>query len=122
MLTGMQTTKQRLGAFGESAAAKFLVDRGYRILDRNYRCEIGEIDLIVRDGRWLVFVEVKTRSGGGYGHPFESITAQKLSRMRKLAAYWCQLNAAPGTRFRLDAVSVLVRERRVLIEHLKQVG
>lgn len=118
----MQTSKQRLGEFGESSAAEFLTARGYQILERNYRCEFGEIDIIAKENRWLVFVEVKTRSGGGYGHPFEAITNQKLARMRKLAAHWAALHSTIGTRFRLDAVSVLVRDGRVLIEHLKQVG
>ncbi len=117
----MQTTRQRLGTFGENAAVEFLSSRGYQIIDRNYRCELGEIDIVAQDGRWVVFVEVKTRSGGGYGHPFEAITKQKLNRMRKLAAHWSDLHSAPGARFRLDAVSVLVRDGRVLIEHLKQV-
>jgi len=117
----MQTTRQRIGQFGENAAAEFLKDRGYEVIERNYRCPIGEIDIVARDGRWLVFVEVKTRTGGRYGHPFESITNQKLARMRRLAAHWSELHNRDGLRIRLDAVSVLFRNERVLIEHLKQV-
>jgi putative endonuclease len=117
----MQTNNQRLGKYGEDSAAQFLANRGYQIIERNYRCPLGEIDIIARDGKWLVFVEVKTRSGGGYGHPFESITKEKLGRMRRLAAHWTTQNSFAGTQIRLDAVSVLLRGGRVLIEHLKQV-
>ena len=117
----MQTPKQRLGQYGEDSAAQFLENRGFQIIERNYRCPIGEIDIIARDGKWLVFIEVKTRSGGGYGHPLESITNQKLARMRTLANHWSHQNAVNSKHIRLDAVSVLVRNGRVLIEHLKQV-
>jgi putative endonuclease len=117
----MQTTKQRLGAFGEDSAAAFLIERGYEILARNFRSEIGEIDIIARSGRWLVFVEVKTRSSGDYGDPFEAITTSKLKRMRRLAGQWSNQFGSPTDQIRLDAVSVLVRNGRVLIEHLKQV-
>jgi putative endonuclease len=117
----MQTSKQRLGAFGEDAASAFLVERGYQIVARNYRCEFGEIDIIARASKALVFVEVKTRSGGGYGSPFEAITTQKLARMKRLAAHCANHFATPGEQIRLDAISVLVRDGRVLIEHLKQV-
>lgn len=117
----MQNTNQRLGKFGEDAAAKFLSERGYQIISRNFRCEIGEIDIIASIDNWLVFVEVKTRSGGGYGDPFESITSSKLQRMRRLASFWMNQFAGSGKRARLDAISVLVRDGRVLIEHLKQV-
>ena len=117
----MQTPKQLLGKYGEDSAVQFLENRGYQIIDRNYRCPSGEIDIIARDGKWLVFVEVKTRSGGGYGHPFDAITKQKLARMRLLANHWSHQNAVASKHLRLDAVSVLVRNGRVLIEHLKQV-
>jgi putative endonuclease len=117
----MQTANQRLGTFGESAAADFLSALGYRIIERNFRCELGEIDIIAQDGHAIVFVEVKTRSSGLYGHPFEAITKEKLLRMRRLALHWSELYSKPGERYRLDAVSVLVREGRVFIEHLKQI-
>ena len=115
------TQKQILGKYGEDLAAKYLLDRGYEILERNWRCALGEIDLVAKDKNGFVFVEVKTRSGTGYGHPFEAITATKVSRMRRLVAHWCKQNDKSGAQVRLDAISVLVRSGRVAIEHLKQV-
>lgn len=117
----MQNSKQVLGRYGEDRAHDFLIDLGYQIIERNWRCSLGEVDLIARDGQRIVFVEVKTRRGDGSGHPFEAVTATKLSRMRKLAAEWCAENRATGVAVRLDAISVLVRHGRVYIEHLKQV-
>lgn len=113
--------KQLLGKYGEDVAAKFLQDRGYYIIDRNWRCSIGEIDLVAKYKSRLVFVEVKTRNGTGYGHPFEAITNSKVLRMRKLVSHWCVQNGALGSEVRLDAIAVLVRGGRVGIEHLKQV-
>jgi putative endonuclease len=113
--------RQTLGRYGEERAAIYLSDRGYEILERNWRSRNGEIDLITRDRGLIVFVEVKTRNGSAYGHPFEAITAEKVSRMRRLAAEWCSAKQVSGRKVRLDAISVLISGGRVSIEHLKQV-
>jgi putative endonuclease len=110
--------KDDLGRLGEDCAAAFLTDAGYRLLERNWRCSQGEIDLVVeRDGE-VVFVEVKTRSGVGFGHPFEEITAEKLARLRRLAAAWCRQAAARPLRIRIDAIAVIASAGAPpLIEH-----
>lgn len=113
--------RQDLGRYGEERAAKFLQDRGYEIIDRNWRCQVGEIDIVARDNERLVFVEVKTRSGSGFGHPFEAITANKVARMRRLVADWCIAKQVSGVKVRLDAIAVLITHGRVHIEHLKEV-
>ena len=101
--------KDELGRLGEERAAVFLVAAGYRVLARNWRCDQGEIDLIIeRDGE-VAFVEVKTRSGTRFGHPFEAITVQKLARLRRLAAAWCDQAMTRPARIRIDAVSVIAR-------------
>jgi putative endonuclease len=115
------TQKQFMGKYGEDLSAKYLQDRGYQIIERNWRCNLGEIDLIAKEGNRIIFVEVKTRNGSGYGHPFEAITALKVSRMRKLAAQWCAENKSAGSKVRLDAIAVLIQNGKVAIEHLKQV-
>lgn len=81
--------KDDLGRRGEDLAAQFLSDAGYTIIDRNWRCPRGEIDLVARDGNDTVFIEVKTRSSTAFGHPFEAITTQKLARLKRLAHAWC---------------------------------
>jgi putative endonuclease len=113
--------RQSLGRYGEDRAAGYLQDRGYEIIDRNWRCSAGEIDLVANEKGRIVFVEVKTRNGSGYGHPFEAITAKKVARMRRLAAQWCESRQVSGIKVRLDAISVLISGGRVSIEHLKQV-
>lgn len=113
--------KHILGRYGEQQAANYLSNLGYEIIDRNWRCRVGEIDLVARDRDRLVFIEVKTRNGQGFGHPFEAITHAKVSRMRRLVAEWCKAREISSVQVRLDAVSVLVSAGRVNIEHLKQV-
>ena len=73
---------------GEELAARYLAEQGWVVLDRNWRCTHGEIDLVARDGDCLVFCEVKTRRGLGYGSPTEAIAYAKLHRLRQLAAEW----------------------------------
>lgn len=111
--------KDELGKRGEECAAHFLVAAGYRVIARNWRCAQGEIDLVVeRDGE-VVFVEVKTRSGTGFGHPFEAITAVKLARLRRLAALWCDESELRPARIRIDAIAVIAgRGMEPAIEHL----
>jgi putative endonuclease len=99
---------RRLGAFGEAYAARHLVDRGMVLLDRNWRCELGEIDLVLRDGDTVVFCEVKTRTSARYGSPLESVTEQKAARLRRLAARWLAAHQVRPRHVRLDLVGVLV--------------
>ena len=84
------TARQRLalGAYGEGLAARHLTGQGMVLLDRNWRCELGEIDLVLRDGPALVVCEVKTRSSTAYGTPLQAVTGQKAARLRRLAARW----------------------------------
>ena len=109
-----------LGRRGEQLAVDHLEARGMAVVERNWRCRLGEIDIVARDGGDLVFIEVKTRSNGDYGHPFEAITPIKLARLRRLAIAWCESSEASAARIRIDAVAVLVpAESPALIEHLE---
>lgn len=112
-----------LGAFGEAYAARHLVASGMVLLDRNWRCELGEIDLVLRDGHTLVFCEVKTRSSTSYGSPLESVTARKAARLRRLAARWLSEHELRPREVRLDLVGVLVpRTGSPSLEHAPGVG
>ncbi|UAK29849.1 YraN family protein [Nocardia asteroides] len=116
------TDKQALGARGEELAAKFLCAAGMEIVARNWRCRYGELDLIVLDGDVTAFVEVKTRSGLGYGMPAESVTFAKQQRIRRLALLWLAEQDGPWRRIRFDVVSVLVAHGRApVIDHLEAV-
>jgi putative endonuclease len=113
--------KDELGMRGERIAERHLLRRGLTLLDRNWRCPQGEIDLVLRDGDEVVFVEVKTRSSVAFGHPLEAITASKLARLRRLAGAWCEAHPGAG-RIRIDAVAVIAPHNLpATVEHLERV-
>lgn len=109
----MTTREQRrsLGEYGERAAAEHLRRAGMVILDRNYRCAHGEIDIVARDGDTLVICEVKTRRTLAYGSPLEAVTPQKAARLRRLAAHWLSAYAMAPPSIRIDVVGVVVPRR-----------
>ncbi|MFB7875395.1 MULTISPECIES: YraN family protein [unclassified Nocardia] len=112
-------SKQALGAYGEKLAAQYLREAGMEIIARNWRCRYGELDLIVQDPSVTAFVEVKTRSGLGFGTPAESVTFSKQQRIRRLALLWLAEQEGPWRRIRFDVVSVLLpRGSTPVIDHL----
>lgn len=86
----MPSDKKLLGAFGEDAACRYLRRRGYKILDRNYACRLGELDIVARKGRFVVFVEVKLRKNADFGVAAEYVTAAKQRRVILTAERWLQ--------------------------------
>lgn len=98
---------QRLGAAGEDLAARWYRRRGYRVVDRNWRCgRHGELDLVLAGRRVLVFCEVKTRSSLRFGPPGAAVTADKQRRIRALARRWQLERETPATRVRFDVATV----------------
>lgn len=115
--------KDAIGRYGERVAARYLVEQGMVVLDRNWRCPSGEIDIVARDGDTLVVCEVKTRSGVGFGLPVEGVTPVKAARMRRLAALWLQEHPVHPCAVRLDVVGVLRSPRGAAsVEHLRGVA
>lgn len=111
--------KQSLGRQGEEAAALHLQRLGYRVLERNVRLGRGELDLVARDGDTLVFVEVKTRQGEGYGHPAEAVTAAKRAQLRALAATYLKARRLGEPICRFDVAAVLIGPGgRPIVEHI----
>ena len=112
--------KDGVGRYGENVAVRHLEDAGLEILARNWRCSEGEVDVVALDRGVLVFCEVKTRSGLGFGLPAEAITRRKADRLRRLAYLWLQAHHARGVEVRFDVVSV-TRSRRgaAVVEHLR---
>jgi putative endonuclease len=124
-MTQQQSTDRRreLGRFGEAYAARHLVEQGMVLLDRNWRCDAGEIDLVLRDGRVLVVCEVKTRSSVAFGSPLEGVTAPKAARLRRLAARWLAEHRLRPDEVRIDLVGVLVLPgRSPRVDHVTGVG
>ncbi len=115
--------KDALGRRGEELAADYLEHEGFRILERNYRCSQGEIDIVAAEHRTLVACEVKTRSGTGFGMPAEAVTRQKLRRLRRLTVHWAQEHHLTFDGLRVDIVGVLRSgSDEFSIEHLRGVG
>ncbi len=100
-----QNSRRGLGRRGEDLAARYLVARGYELVARNWRCEVGELDLVARDGDCLAFVEVRTRRGEMLGSPEESVTSAKQARLIALAEAYVQAYDWSGD-WRIDVVAV----------------
>jgi putative endonuclease len=98
--------RKSTGALGEKLAADFLKKRGYRILETNYRCRWGEIDLVAQQKDYLVFVEVRTKSNRDFGSPEESINAGKKRHMERAASYYQQVHEHLPEQWRIDLVAV----------------
>lgn len=109
-----------LGRWGEHHAARFLERRGWTVVCRNYRFGRREVDLVVRRGAVLAFVEVKTRAGEGFGQPTEAITWRKRREIEAVAAHFLATRAPSQTQVRFDAVAVtlLARGGPVRVEHV----
>ncbi|MFE0044479.1 YraN family protein [Streptomyces albireticuli] len=113
-----------LGRYGEKLAAKRLAESGIVILERNWRCREGEIDLVALDADALVVCEVKTRRSGAYEHPMAAVTPAKADRLRLLAERWLERNGGPPPGgVRIDVVGVVVPDRGApAVEHVKGVA
>lgn len=111
--------RQALGRYGEDVAARHLVEQGLVLLERNWRCDEGEIDLVLRDGPTLVVCEVKTRTSLEVGTPHEAITDAKLVRLKRLGERWAAARGVRPDGTRVDLVAVL-RPRRgpAVIDHV----
>lgn len=112
----MEKSREK-GAAYEKKAAEFLEAKGYRIIQRNFYSKYGEIDLIARDGEYLVFLEVKYRASDQGGHPLEAVDAGKRRRMKKTACYYLWQRGLPEeTACRFDVIGIL-SEELTHIEH-----
>ncbi len=99
--------KRKAGQEGEELAVQFLRRRGYRILHRNFSARQGELDIVAKDRKELVFVEVKMGNSAGFGYPAEAVTATKMGRMQKTALYYLVKNRLTDTPYRFEVVSIL---------------
>lgn len=108
-----------LGKTGEDIAAEHLIGRGYRILQRNYRCKAGEIDIVAGRGRTVVFCEVKTRRTDRWGQPSEAVGHLKQGRLRRLAATWLAEHEVRASNVRFDVFSVVADKGRPVVTHIE---
>lgn len=113
-------SNQQLGAHGEYLAVSFLERKGYRTVDRNYRCKGGEVDIIACDGNTLVFVEVKTRRSLSFGVPQLAVTPFKQRQIMKAALTWLSHHQNHDTPARFDVIAITLQsDADPFIEHLE---
>ena len=106
--------RKAVGELGEKMAKEYLQKKGYHIIETNFRCREGEIDIIAQDKDYLVFVEVRTRKGSGYGTPEESITTAKKEKLTSLAFAYLQTHRKSPSLWRFDVVAIeLNRDEQV---------
>ena len=111
----MTHARRALGASGEELVAGWYEARGYRVLDRNWRCARGEIDIVACGGALVVFCEVKTRTSDAFGVPAEAVTRTKQARLRRLSAQWLEQAGGRGAgEIRFDVASVLAGDVEVI--------
>ncbi len=115
----MHPSKQKLGKWGEEQASKYLTHSGYKILRRNYRCRLGEIDIIAKKDNMFIFAEVKTRTNTAYGSPAEAVSYKKQWRYEKLALYYLNEAGYTNVTCRFDILEVLVNyDNSFYINHI----
>lgn len=114
---------QITGQFGEDKACSYLEKNNYKIIERNFRCRQGEIDIIAKDlsKNELVFVEVKTRLNFNFGRPAQSVTAIKKKHLLCVANYYLFKNSIQNTFIRFDVIEVFVKKFQFMINHIKQI-
>ncbi|RDH74568.1 YraN family protein [Mycolicibacterium moriokaense] len=118
-------TRAEIGALGERLAVEHLTSLGLAVLDRNWRCRYGELDIVVVDNttRTVVFVEVKTRTSDRFGGVEQAVTPAKLRRLRRLAGLWLAGHEGRWAAVRIDVIGVRIgRRRNPELMHLQAVG
>lgn len=112
---------QQIGKMGEEIATKYLCKSHYTILDRNFSCKQGEIDIIAHNSNELIFVEVKTRRNLHYGRPAEAVTYIKKKHIEKVAKYYIHKKHLENEYVRFDVIEVYINKDKCRINHIKQV-
>ncbi|NOX20989.1 MAG: YraN family protein [Nitrospirae bacterium] len=112
--------KTRTGREGEDLAVKYLRKNGLKIIERNFRTPIGEIDIIARDGPAIVIVEVKTRTSLNFGHPLEAVDQRKQKRLRRLALYYLKYRGIENVQVRFDVLAIVKTDNGHKISYIKE--
>lgn len=115
----MQGQKQILGKEGEGIAERYLKKQGFKLLERNYRCPVGELDLIALDRKVLVFVEVKTRISDSSGSPLEAVDRRKQRQIIKTALYFLSQKRLHDRDARFDVVGISMEGGEPVVEHIR---
>lgn len=117
----MLNESQKLGKEGENYATQYLIEQGYKILQRNFTCKQGEIDIIAKDKKEYVFIEVKTRQNFHYGMPSESVTKTKQKHIINAVRYYLYSQKLENRYVRIDVIEVLKKNNKYYLNHIKQI-
>ena len=113
--------KQELGKIGEEYATQYLIEKGYQIIQRNFQCRQGEIDIIAQEAKEYVFIEVKTRQNLHYGRPVEAVTKEKQKHIWKVAKYYLYTHQLENQFVRFDVIEILKKGEKFYLNHIKQI-
>ena len=116
---GGSLSNRSSGAWGEELALRYLTRQGYTLVERNYRTRYGELDLVIRRGTTLVFVEVKLRRGTGFGDPLEAVTPHKQAKIRSLAEHYLLVREPAFETVRFDVVGILLGKGPPRVRHIE---
>ncbi len=111
---------QRVGKQGEEIAEKYLKKQGYKILNKNFRCKQGEIDLIASDKNEIVIIEVKTRTSNTYGNPADAVDIRKQRHIYNAAQYYLYKNKLETKQIRIDVIEIYIEGKKIKINHIKK--
>ena len=112
--------KHNTGKKGEDLATKYLEQKGYTILERNFNCNQGEIDIIALDNEEIVFIEVKTRTNTNYGLASEAVNRQKKEHLKRTIKYYIHTRNLENEYIRIDVIEIYVKNKKAYINHIKQ--
>lgn len=112
--------KQKIGKEGEDIAKKYLKQKGYTIIEQNFRCKQGEIDIIALDKQEIVFVEVKTRTNTRYGLASEAVNSQKKKHILGAIKYYIHKRNLENKFIRIDVIEIYMKKQKAYINHIKQ--
>ena len=115
----MTQERLALGRFGEDLAFKKIKRLGYKKIIRNYRCSVGEVDLVANDGDTLVFIEIKTRKGKSTGYAKEAVNARKKKQLSKVALFYMKSNDCLEAKARFDVIAINIKDGKPQIEVVK---
>lgn len=115
--------RQEIGKWGENLACEYLKENGYQILEKNFRCKQGEIDIVAQDNhkKELVFFEVKTRSNFKYGNPAEAVNLQKQRHIKHAVKYYIYKKQIYNVAIRIDVIEIYIKKPAYKINHIKQI-
>lgn len=113
--------QHEIGKIGEELAVKYLNQNGYKVIERNFRCKQGEIDIISKDNKEWVFIEVKTRTNNKFGKPIEAVDINKQKHLSKAIKYYLYVRNLENEYIRVDVIEVYLNKHNYKINHIKQI-